>query len=92
MIFPRRTPSFGAASLNADQFLAFGRTPQEVRAEGTPAWLVPHRTFDGNRPSSTILLERLAPAALGKHVALYEHSVFTHGAIWDIDSFDRWGV
>ena len=62
------------------------------RAEGTPAWLVPHRTFEGNRPSSTILLEQLTPAALGKLVALYEHSVFTQGAIWDIDSFDQWGV
>ncbi len=72
--------------------LAFGKTPEEVRAEGTPAWLVPHRTFEGNRPSSTILLERLTPAALGKLVALYEHSVFTQGAIWGIDSFDQWGV
>jgi glucose-6-phosphate isomerase len=72
--------------------LAFGKTPQEVRAGGTPAWLAPHRTFEGNRPSSTILLERLTPAALGKLVALYEHSVFTQGAIWDIDSFDQWGV
>ena len=72
--------------------LAFGKTPQEVRAENTPAWLVPHRTFEGNRPSSTILLDRLTPAALGKLVALYEHSVFTQGAIWDIDSFDQWGV
>ena len=72
--------------------LAFGKTPQEVRAEGTPAWLVAHRSFEGNRPSSTILLERLTPAALGKLVALYEHSVFTQGAIWDIDSFDQWGV
>jgi glucose-6-phosphate isomerase len=61
-------------------------------AEGTPPWLVPHRTFEGNRPSSTILLERLTPAALGKLVALYEHSVFTQGAIWNIDSFDQWGV
>jgi glucose-6-phosphate isomerase len=72
--------------------LAFGKTPQEVRAESTPAWLVPHRTFEGNRPSSTILLERLTPLALGKLVALYEHSVFTQGAIWHIDSFDQWGV
>ena len=72
--------------------LAFGKTPREVRAEGTPAWLVPHRTFEGNRPSSTILLERLTPGALGKLVALYEHSVFTQGAIWQIDSFDQWGV
>ncbi|MBA7470753.1 Glucose-6-phosphate isomerase [subsurface metagenome] len=72
--------------------LAFGKTPQEVLAEGTPAWLVPHRTFEGNRPSSVILLERLTPVALGKLVALYEHSVFTQGAIWNIDSFDQWGV
>jgi len=74
------------------QALAFGKTPQEVRAEGTPEWLVPHRSFEGNRPSSTILMERLTPAALGKLVALYEHSVFTQGAIWGIDSFDQWGV
>ncbi len=72
--------------------LAFGKTPDEVRAEGTPEWLVPHRTFEGNRPSSTILLERLTPMALGTLVALYEHSVFTQGAIWGIDSFDQWGV
>ena len=72
--------------------LAFGKTSQEVRAEGTPEWLAPHKTFEGNRPSSTILLERLTPAALGKLVALYEHSVFTQGAIWNIDSFDQWGV
>jgi len=72
--------------------LAFGKTSQEVAAEGTPAWLVPHRTFEGNRPSNVLLLERLTPAALGKLVALYEHSVFTQGAIWDIDSFDQWGV
>ena len=72
--------------------LAFGKTAQEVQAEGTPAWLVPHRTFEGNRPSNTLLLERLTPAALGKLVALYEHSVFTQGTIWQIDSFDQWGV
>jgi glucose-6-phosphate isomerase len=72
--------------------LAFGKTPQEVRAEGIPAWLVPHQTFEGNRPSSTILLDRLTPVALGKLVALYEHSVFTQGALWGIDSFDQWGV
>jgi glucose-6-phosphate isomerase len=72
--------------------LAFGKTSQEVRAEGTPEWLAPHKTFEGNRPSSTILLERLTPAALGKLIALYEHSVFTQGAIWQIDSFDQWGV
>jgi len=72
--------------------LAFGKTPEEVKAEGSPDWLVPHRSFEGNRPSNTLLLERLTPAALGKLVALYEHSVFTQGAIWQIDSFDQWGV
>jgi glucose-6-phosphate isomerase len=72
--------------------LAFGRTPEEVRADGTPEWLVPHRTFEGNRPSNTILAERLTPETLGKLIALYEHSVFTQGTIWQIDSFDQWGV
>ena len=72
--------------------LAFGKTTQEVEADGTPPWLVPHRTFEGNRPSNMILLEKLTPAALGKLVALYEHSVFTQGIIWNIDSFDQWGV
>jgi glucose-6-phosphate isomerase len=72
--------------------LAFGKTSAEVQAEGTPAWLVPHRVFEGNRPSNTILAERLTPETLGKLVALYEHSVFTQGAIWQIDSFDQWGV
>jgi glucose-6-phosphate isomerase len=72
--------------------LAFGKTAEEVKAEGTPDWLVPHRVFEGNRPSNTILAERLTPETLGKLVALYEHSVFTQGAIWDIDSFDQWGV
>ena len=72
--------------------LAFGKTPDEVRAEGTPDWLVPHRVFEGNRPSNTMLLEQLTPAALGRLVALYEHSVFTQGTIWQIDSFDQWGV
>jgi glucose-6-phosphate isomerase len=72
--------------------LAFGKTAEEVKAEGTPDWLVPHRTFEGNRPSNVMLLEELTPAALGKLVALYEHSVFTQGVIWDIDSFDQWGV
>ncbi len=72
--------------------LAFGKTPDEVKAEGTPDWLVPHRVCDGNRPSNMILLERLTPSALGKLVALYEHSVFTQGTIWNIDSFDQWGV
>ena len=72
--------------------LAFGKTAEEVKNEGTPNWLVPHRVFEGNRPSNTILAERLTPEALGKLVALYEHSVFTQGAIWNIDSFDQWGV
>jgi glucose-6-phosphate isomerase len=72
--------------------LAFGKTPDQVRAEGTAEWLVPHRTFEGNRPSTTILAERLTPETLGKLIALYEHSVFTQGTIWQIDSFDQWGV
>ena len=72
--------------------LAFGKTPEQVKAEGTPEWLVPHRVFEGNRPSNTILVDRLIPNTLGKLVALYEHSVFTQGAIWNIDSFDQWGV
>jgi glucose-6-phosphate isomerase len=72
--------------------LAFGKTPEEVKAEGTPDWLVPHRTFEGNRPTSTILADRLTPETLGKLIALYEHSVFTQGAVWDLDPFDQWGV
>jgi glucose-6-phosphate isomerase len=72
--------------------LAFGKTAEQVKAEGTADWLVPHRTFEGNRPTTTILAQRLTPEALGKLVALYEHSVFTQGAIWGIDSFDQWGV
>jgi glucose-6-phosphate isomerase len=72
--------------------LALGKTPDQVKAEGTPDWLVPHRVCEGNRPSNMILLERLTPSALGKLVALYEHSVFTQGTIWSIDSFDQWGV
>jgi len=72
--------------------LAFGKTSEQVEAEGTPDWLVPHRLFEGNRPSNTLLLDALTPAALGKLVALYEHSVFTQGTIWQIDSFDQWGV
>jgi glucose-6-phosphate isomerase len=72
--------------------LAFGKTREQVKAEGTPDWLVPHRVFEGNRPSNTIMMDRLTPAALGKLVALYEHSVFTQGTIWNIDSFDQWGV
>ena len=72
--------------------LAFGKTPEEVKAEGTSDWLVPHRVFEGNRPSNTLLAERLTPETLGKLTALYEHSVFTQGVIWNIDSFDQWGV
>jgi glucose-6-phosphate isomerase len=72
--------------------LAFGKTAEQVKAEGTPDWLVPHRTFEGNRPSTTILAQRLTPETLGKLIALYEHSVFTQGTIWNIDSFDQWGV
>ena len=72
--------------------LAFGKTAEQVKAEGTPDWLVPHRVFEGNRPSNTILADHLTPAMLGKLVALYEHAVFTQGAIWNIDSFDQWGV
>src|SRR6266478_3203150 len=72
--------------------LAFGKTSEQVTAEGTPDWLVPHRVFEGNRPSTTILAERLNPETLGKLVALYEHNVFKQGAIWQIDSFDQWGV
>src|SRR5579863_4186202 len=72
--------------------LAFGKTAEQVKAEGTPDWLVPHRVFEGNRPSNVIIAERLTPEALGKLVALYEHSVFTQGTIWSINSFDQWGV
>jgi len=72
--------------------LAFGKTAEQVKAEGTPDWLVPHRVFEGNRPSNTILADRLTPELLGKLVALYEHSVFTQGTIWQINSFDQWGV
>jgi glucose-6-phosphate isomerase len=72
--------------------LAFGKTPEEVRAEGTPEWLVPHRVFEGNRPSNTILADQLDPETLGKLVALYEHSVFVQGAVWNVNSFDQWGV
>jgi glucose-6-phosphate isomerase len=72
--------------------LAFGKTPEQVKAEGTADWLVPHRVFEGNRPSNVMLIDKLTPAVLGKLVALYEHSVFTQGAIWNIDSFDQWGV
>ena len=72
--------------------LAFGKTADQVKADGTPDWLVPHRLFEGNRPSNTLLLDELTPTALGRLVALYEHSVFTQGTIWGIDSFDQWGV
>jgi glucose-6-phosphate isomerase len=72
--------------------LAFGKTPEQVKAEGTPDWLVPHRVFEGNRPSTVILADELTPETLGKLVALYEHSVFTQGTIWNINSFDQWGV
>jgi glucose-6-phosphate isomerase len=72
--------------------LAFGKPPEQVMADGTPPWLMPHRVFEGNRPSNTILAERLTPKTLGKLVALYEHSVFTQAAIWQIDPFDQWGV
>ena len=72
--------------------LAFGKTPEEVKSEGTPDWLVPHRAFEGNRPSNTIVADKLTPEVLGKLVALYEHSVFTQGSIWQINSFDQWGV
>ena len=83
--------------LNANVFaqaeaLAFGKTVEQVRAEGTPDWLVPHRVFEGNRPSTVMLLDRLTPESLGKLVTLYEHAVFTQGIIWGIDSFDQWGV
>jgi glucose-6-phosphate isomerase len=72
--------------------LAFGKTAEQVKADGTPDWLVPHRVFEGNRPSNMILIDRLTPAVLGKLVALYEHMVFTQGTIWQINSFDQWGV
>jgi glucose-6-phosphate isomerase len=78
--------------LAQSEALAFGKTEEEVKAEGTSELLVPHRVFEGNRPSNTILAERLTPEVLGRLVALYEHAVFTQGAIWDIDSFDQWGV
>jgi glucose-6-phosphate isomerase len=72
--------------------LAFGKTPEQVAAEGTPSWLVPHRVFEGNRPTTTIVADELTPETLGTLVALYEHSVFTQGIVWGIDSFDQWGV
>ena len=78
--------------LAQSEALAFGKTPEQVRAEGTPDWLVPHQVFEGNRPSNTILADRLTPGLLGKLVALYEHNVFTQGVIWNINPFDKWGV
>jgi glucose-6-phosphate isomerase len=72
--------------------LAFGKTAEQLKAEGTPPGLIPHRTFEGNRPSTTILANSLTPGILGKLIALYEHAVFTQGSIWGIDSFDQWGV
>ena len=72
--------------------LAFGKTPEQVKAEGTPDWLTPHRVFEGNRPSNVIMADKLDPHTLGVLVALYEHSVFTQGAVWGINSFDQWGV
>ena len=78
--------------LAQSEALAFGKTAEEVKAEGTADDLVPHRVFEGNRPSNTILIEQLTPEVLGKLVALYEHAVFTQGAIWNVDSFDQWGV
>ncbi|MGH9880117.1 MAG: glucose-6-phosphate isomerase, partial [Pyrinomonadaceae bacterium] len=81
-----------ANALAQAEALAFGKTPEEVKAEGTPDWLMPHRVFEGNRPSNMILAERLTPETLGKLVSLYEHSVFTQGVIWNLDSYDQWGV
>jgi glucose-6-phosphate isomerase len=81
-----------ANALAQAEALAFGRTAEEVAAEGTPDWLVPHRTFHGNRPSNLLLADRLTPGVLGSLVALYEHSVFTQGAVWGVNSFDQWGV
>jgi len=83
---------FRTAPFERNLPVLMGLLSAEVRAEGSPDWLVPHRTFQGNRRSNTILLQRLTPAAFGKLVALYEHSVFTQGAVWHIDSFDQWGV
>lgn len=81
-----------ANAFGQSEALAFGKSPEQVKAEGTPEWLVPHRVCDGNRPSNTILAEQLTPATLGKLIALYEHAVFTEGVIWNINSFDEWGV
>jgi glucose-6-phosphate isomerase len=81
-----------ANALAQAQALAFGKTAAEVKSEGAPDWLVPHRTFEGNRPSNMILIDRLTPRTLGSLIALYEHSVFVQGVIWDINAFDQWGV
>jgi glucose-6-phosphate isomerase len=89
---PRHHDLLMANLFAQSEALAFGKTAAEVRAEGVAEPLVAHKTFEGNRPSNTILIDRLTPAALGSLVALYEHSVFTQGAVWDIDSFDQWGV
>ncbi len=78
--------------LAQSEALAFGKTAEQVRAEGTAEWLVPHRVFEGNRPSNTIFADQLTPEILGKLIALYEHSVLAQGAIWNVDSFDQWGV
>ena len=78
--------------LAQSEALAFGKTAEQVQAEGTADWLVPHRVFEGNRPSNTIFAERLTPEILGRLIALYEHSVFTQGVIWNINPFDQWGV
>jgi glucose-6-phosphate isomerase len=72
--------------------LAFGKTAEQIKTEGTPDWLVPHRVVDGNRPSNTILAQKLTPETLGKLIALYEHSIYTQGVIWNINPFDQWGV
>src|SRR5262249_881330 len=79
-----------ATGVGQAEGVGLGKTPEEVKAEGTPASIVPHRVFPGNRPSNTILADRLTPETLGKLVALYEHSVFTQGVIWNVDSFDQW--
>jgi len=81
-----------ANAFGQTEALAFGNVPEQVRADGTPDWLVPHKVFEGNRPSNTILAEQLRPETLGRLIALYEHSVFVQGVIWNINSFDQWGV
>jgi glucose-6-phosphate isomerase len=81
-----------ANMLAQSEALAFGKTREEVTAEGTPRWLVPHKVFEGNKPSTTILAEELTPRSLGRLIALYEHKVFVQGVIWNVNSFDQWGV